>query len=147
MGVAENRKVLEKLRRLERLAESAATPGERTAAEAARRRLVESLERRGVHVSPGLKAEVGVRRAEVRAEGAAPGRGVSGAAAGGPAARADVGPAAADGGTIEVEAEDPLAARTPLPDVPILEPLDPGARTVVSHVEEAPQQVDRKSVV
>lgn len=55
----DNRKVLEKLRRLNKLAQNAATFGERQAAEAARRRLVERLEKEGVHVAPELVAEVG----------------------------------------------------------------------------------------
>lgn len=55
-----NRKVLEKLRRLERLARKAGSEGERAAAEAARRRLVERLDREGVHVAPELKSSVGV---------------------------------------------------------------------------------------
>lgn len=62
MSVSENRKILEKLRRLERLARAATTEGERQAAEAARRRLVESLQRQGVHVDPALRAAVGARR-------------------------------------------------------------------------------------
>lgn len=59
-----NRNILKKLRRLERLARGAATEGERNAAEAARRRLVESLKRNGVHVAPELVAEVGAASEE-----------------------------------------------------------------------------------
>lgn len=55
----DNRKILEKLRRLDKLARSAGSPGERKAAEAARKRLVERLEKDGVHVAPELIAEVG----------------------------------------------------------------------------------------
>ena len=54
-----NQKVLAKLRRLRLLAESAGSEGERSAAEAARRRLVERLEQDGVHVAPELVEEVG----------------------------------------------------------------------------------------
>ena len=54
-----NQKVLAKLRRLRLLAEGAGTEGERSAAEAAQRRLVERLEKEGVHVAPELVQAVG----------------------------------------------------------------------------------------
>ncbi|MBX2812809.1 MAG: hypothetical protein KTR25_13410 [Myxococcales bacterium] len=59
-----HQKVLAKLRRLQLLAEGAGTEGERVAAEAARKRLVERLEKEGVHVAPELVQEVGAVSSE-----------------------------------------------------------------------------------
>ena len=60
-----HQKVLAKLRRLQQLAEGAGTEGERSAAEAARRRLVERLEKEGVHVAPELMLEVGAESGDL----------------------------------------------------------------------------------
>lgn len=83
-----HQRILEKLRRLDKLARGASTDSEREAAEAARRRLVERLETDGVHVAPELAAEVGI-------DGQFPAM------------------VTADGPTTEIEAEDPFQPRGP----------------------------------
>lgn len=84
-----HQRILEKLRRLDKLAQGASTESEREAAESARRRLVEKLETKGVHVAPELAAEVGIDGAY-------------------PLMNFDT-----HGPTTEVEAEDPFEPRAP----------------------------------